>query len=613
LSAKDDLKVELLAPARDLETGLAAINAGADAVYLGASQFGARESASNALETIDQLAQYAHRYWARVYVTVNTLLFDEEIPLAVKLIRQLYNLGVDAVIIQDAGLLECDLPPMPLFASTQMHNTTPARVKFLQDVGFKRVILARELSLAQIREIRAQTTLELESFIHGALCVCYSGQCAMSYALGGRSGNRGQCAQPCRKRYRLVDGAGATLVKDSYLLSLHDLNLSTYIPDLLDAGVSSFKIEGRLKDKAYVTNVVGYYRQQLEGILTGKGLRRSSSGVSELDFSPDPGKTFNRGYTSYFIKGRNSSPIGRNETPKWVGESIGQVLSTRRLAFQLHLPQAITPGDGLCFFDRDGELQGTTVNAVDGDWITPDKIDGIHPGLNLYRNHDQVFINRLEKFAGSRKINLTFKVSEQPENLVLTAEDEDGNQVSLPVKGPKIPAEKPELALATLIKQLKKTGGTGFNCQSVITDLERPFFIPVGDLNALRRDAIEALSKVRKSHRDLWIGKIQPNNVPFPEKNLTYFGNVLNQKAHEFYKRHGVETIQPAAESGLDLTGEKVMTTKYCIRDQIGACLKKNKDMRIKEPLDLIDEQGHRFRLRFNCGECEMEVILGLK
>src|SRR5512146_2010374 len=308
-------KVELLAPAKDLETGVAAIACGADAVYIGAAKFGAREAAGNSLGDIAALVSYAHKYWARVYVTLNTLLYDEELPQVERMACELCEAGADALIIQDAGLLELDLPPLPLFASTQMHNHTPERVAFLEHAGFQRAILARELSLEQIREIRQKTSIELETFIHGALCVSYSGQCYMSYAIGGRRGNRGQCAQPCRKAYSLLGADGQELVHSRYLLSLRDFNLSSALADLIDAGVCAFKIEGRLKDKAYVMNVVAHYRTLLDGLLERRALRPAASGTVQLDFEPDPLKTFNRGYTSYFFKGRGA-PLASPDTPK---------------------------------------------------------------------------------------------------------------------------------------------------------------------------------------------------------------------------------------------------------------------------------------------------------
>ncbi len=596
-----------------METGLAAINAGADAVYIGASQFGARESASNAPDAIAQLTRYAHQYWARVYVTVNTLLFDQEIPQAVDLIHRLYQMGVDAVIIQDVGLLECDLPPIPLFASTQMHNHTPARVKFLEDVGFKRVILARELSLKQIHAIRLQTTIGLESFVHGALCVSYSGQCAMSYALGGRSGNRGQCAQPCRKLYRLVDGAGKTLVENSHLLSLHDLNLSAYLPELLAAGVRSFKIEGSLKDKAYVTNIVSFYRRALDQILPGMQLTAASSGHVDPGFNADPQKTFNRGYTSYFIQGRGAEKIGANLTPKWVGEPVGSVTRVDPQSFMLDSDISLHTGDGLTFFDPDRELSGTVVNRANAGWITPDRMGGIQPGLTLYRNHDRLYLAALEKQPFSRKINLTFRLEEAPHGFILAAEDEDGCRAEQPIDINRHVAIKPDQAIANIRHQLEKLGGTDFECQDVIINFSQPYFLTTAVVNAARRDVIDKLSQVRQVQRFIWRVDRVPNAIPFPDRELGYSGNVLNQKAYAFYRRHGVTKIQMAAESGLDMHGLKVMTTKYCLRDQYGWCLIKNKADSIKGPLSLVDEQGTNFPLRFNCKACEMEVYLGLK
>jgi len=417
---------ELLAPAQNLECGLAAIDAGADAVYIGAARFGARAKAGNSLADIEALAQHAHTYWARVYVTLNTLLYDDELPQAVRLAHQLHDIGVDALIIQDVGLLECDLPPIPLIASTQMHNHTPERVAFLEAVGFRRVILARELSLAQIKAIRQATTIELETFVHGALCVSYSGQCLMSYAIGGRSGNRGECAQPCRRVHSLVDGNGAVIVKDRHLLSLRDFNLSAHLGDLLDAGVTSFKIEGRLKEKTYVVNVVSAYRRALDRELAARDLAKSSSGRSSVDFTPDLNKTFNRGYTTYYLHGR-AEPPGSIDTPKMVGEVVGEVVAVDRRSFRL-APGAteLRNGDGLCFFDAEGVLQGTVVNAVNGSTITPNSMEHIRKGTRIYRNHDHVYLRQLEKSQPARTIAVQFTLEESPEGFTLTAEDEDG-------------------------------------------------------------------------------------------------------------------------------------------------------------------------------------------
>lgn len=612
--------VELLAPAKDLETGMAAINCGADAVYIGAAKFGAREAAGNSLSEIAALVAYAHKYWARVYVTLNTLLYDEEMPQAERLAADLYQAGADALIIQDSGLLELDLPPLPLFASTQMHNHTPQRVAFLEAVGIQRVILARELSLDQIRAIRAATSVELETFIHGALCVSYSGQCYMSYAAGGRSGNRGQCAQPCRKPYRLVDASGANLASGLYPLSLRDLNLTADLPALLAAGVTSFKIEGRLKDKTYVMNVVGHYRQQLDRLLAGQppgAYRAASSGRVYLGFSPDPRKTFNRGFTSYFLHGRKA-PVGSPDTPKALGEPVGRVTRLARNAFTLDGGVEIHRGDGLCFFSQPNTgqraLSGTTVNDVQGRTVFPEKMDGLAVGTLIYRNHDHAFLNTLEKSDNQRKIGVRLRLAATRAGLALFAQDEDGCEVMHALDVEKIPAEKPEQALATIEKQLRKLGGTCYECTYLRIDLPEAWFVPLSTLNALRRGALEALDRQRLEDYPRRSGGAKRNNVPYPETKLSFQGNVLNARARAFYQRHGVTEIEPAAESGLDMTGRKVMTSKHCIKHQIGACIRYNPDARelprLKEPLALVNEQGQRYPLHFNCAACEMEVYL---
>jgi 23S rRNA 5-hydroxycytidine C2501 synthase len=596
--------LELLAPAKDLETSLAAINCGADAVYIGASRFGAREAAGNSLADVEQLIRYAHKYWAKIYVTVNTLLHDDEIPEALKLIRQVYESGADALIIQDVGLLECDLPPIPLIASTQMHNYTPERVAFLEMVGFQRAILARELSLEQIRAIRQQTSIELETFIHGALCVCYSGQCYLSYAIGGRSGNRGQCAQPCRRAYSLVDGNGQTLVQDRHLLSIRDLNLSGRLRELVEVGVTSFKIEGRLKDKNYVKNIVGHYRRALDQL----GEPKSSSGQVELDFEPDPDKTFNRGYSEHFIAGRRAR-VGAPDSPKMVGEAIGTVREVRRTAFRLAAPMILNNGDGLSFFSAEKELTGTLVNRLEGEWITPAKMDGIHPGLALYRNQDKAFLDRLEKSRTARKIGVEMSLMEMPGGYRLEMRDEDGVTGSFEQIHAHQAADKPEQARALIEKQLGKLGETEFTCRNIRLMVQPMPFLPAAAWNELRRGAVESLHAARLQKRPRTQGGILPNAFPFPETELSYMGNVLNEKAAAFYRRHGVMKIEPTAERGLDLHGRKVMTTRYCIKYQLDACPREGAGQTLQEPLSLVDEDGHRLQLKFDCKECLMEVI----
>ena len=456
-------RIELLSPAKDLETGIAAINCGADAVYLGAAHFGAREAAGNPITDVERLIKYAHKYWVRVYVVVNTSLYDEELDEAQHLINQVAQAGADALIIQDAGLLELDLPPIPLFASTQMHNHTPERVSFLEQVGFQRAILARELSLTQIREIRAKTSIELETFIHGALCVSYSGQCYLSYAIGGRSGNRGQCAQPCRRAYKLVGPEGQVISKRRYLLSLHDLNLSASLDELVDAGVCSFKIEGRLKDKTYVMNVVAHYRKLLDAVLNDRAMRPTASGMIALDFEPDPNKTFNRGYSPYFLHDRGAD-IAANDTPKSTGEPLGAVVSVDRSSFMLEPGSPpLHPGDGICFLDANhDELTGTTINRVDGRSIFPENMENLKPGVPVFRNHDHAFIDRLIKSQSTRKIRVGLWLAAVTNGLCLTAIDEDGIQASVTQEIDLQPALQALKAQETMLRQLQKLGGDRF-------------------------------------------------------------------------------------------------------------------------------------------------------
>ena len=617
---------ELLAPARDYSCGVAAIDAGADAVYIGAPSFGARAKAGNALEDIARLVHYAHLYWARVYVTVNTLLYDAEIPQAVELIEALHALGVDGAIIQDVGLLECDLPPIPLIASTQMHNFTPARVKFLEQIGFHRAILARELTLSEIQAIRsATTTIELESFVHGALCVSYSGQCAMSYAVGGRSGNRGECAQPCRRRYDLVDGQGHVLQHSRHLLSLRDMNRITDLGALLDAGVSSFKIEGRLKDVPYVTTVVSAYRQALDDALAERaipersqspsGPKRSSSGQSRFIPVPDLGKAFNRGFTPYFLRGRGVSP-GATRTPKMVGEYLGSVVALSPRSFVVESDAEASNGDGLAFFGPSDELTGTVVNGSRrthrGLEITPNSTNGVVVGQSIYRNHDRAYETSIAASPPVRTLSVRFVLGETEKGLRLHVEDEDGTVAYVDSDGVLTPAQKPDQAEATARRQLARTGGTQYRCTEVELMWSQPIFVPVSKLNDLRRAALAELTRVREANRPVRSGRILRNEVPYPEPVLDYRGNALNSRAVAFYRRHGVVQIEPAAESGLDLRGRPVMSTRYCIKDELGWCPHLEGAPRLSEPLYLVDEAGHRYQLHFRCSDyperCGMDI-----
>lgn len=599
--------VELLAPAKDGPTARTAILCGADAVYLGAPRFSAREAAGNTVPVIGEVAEFAHGYYARVYVALNTLLRDEELPAAERMIHELYEAGVDGLIVQDVGLLELDLPPLPLIASTQMHNATIEKVQFLEQVGFSRVILARELTLDQIRRIRSRTQIELECFIHGALCVGVSGKCCMSYALGGRSGNRGQCAQPCRRLYSLRDQAGKEIVKDRHLLSLKDLSLADHLEELIEAGVTSFKIEGRLKDIPYVANTVGFYRRRLDAILAEHDLRRGSSGPVHLHFEPTLEKTFNRGFTDYGLTGRAGS-VASMDTPKSIGECVGTVVRVEESSFLLNGDQELRNADGLCFFDRRKNLDGTVVNRVEGRRVYPQKMHGIRVGQKIYRNFDYEFSRRLAGQAAERRIGLTMSLQEALDGLLLSGVDEDDNRAELVIAGQQ-PAQKKEAARQTTITQLTKLGNTIFECSDVQLQTQETYFLPVSRLNAAKRELVERLLRVREANRPRPAGGAERNEVPYPEKHLTYLDNVLNAKARAFYLRHGVETIEPAAESGVDLSGQIVMTTKLCLRKELGLCSGPGAKSPA-EPMILEDQDGRRYPLRFRCGPCGMEILI---
>lgn len=599
-------QIELLAPARDLECGLTAIDCGADAVYIGGPQFGARSRVGNSLDDIARLVEKAHVFGARVYVTLNTLLGDHELQAAVDLIHQVYERRVDGVIIQDMGLLECDLPPISLIASTQTHNTTPERVAFLEQVGFQRVILARELSLDQIKAIRAATSVELEAFVFGALCVGYSGQCLMSYAIGGRSGNRGECAQPCRKRYRIEDAQGRTVTDWRYLLSLRDWNLLGRLGELMDAGVSSFKIEGRLKDRGYVANVVTAFRQELDRLSSERGLVPSALGHCEPGFVPDLIKSFNRGFTDTFLDGRPESP-GAIESPSWIGELLGTVQAVQGGRFQLDASLALNNGDGLCFRDEQGQWSGTQVNGCRDGWVTPVKMEGFTVGQEVFRNLDQAFARAVERARPRRSLGVRLCWQQTDGGAILTATDEQGVQSQVEVESVGEHAQNPEAALGNLKRQLGKTGGTVFECleTSIVADELR--FWPVRVINQARREVLERLVQVRLAGYRPRQRRHVDNATPYPQATLDYLGNVLNDKAAAFYRRHGVTQIEPAAESGLDLAGRVVMTTKYCLRQELGGCLRQQTESR--EDWILVDEKGHRYELRFDCKACQMQVV----
>jgi putative protease len=494
-----------------------------------------------------------------------------------------------------------------------MHNHSAERVAFWERVGFSRAILARELDLDQIRAIRAATSIELEAFIHGALCVSMSGQCSLSYALGGRSGNRGQCAQPCRRLYCLQDAAGATLVPDKHLLSLRDLNLGTALRELVEAGVTSFKIEGRLKNKAYVMNIVGHYRRKLDALLVELGGRRASSGQTTLGFEPDPDKTFNRGYTTYFLHGRGAV-VASPDSPKHVGEPVGRVVDVRCDGFVLETAAPLHSGDGISFFGRDQELHGTVVNQINGAAVFPEKLGGIERGLRVFRNHDHAFVSHVVRSQNQRRIEVDLRLSESATGFRLQAIDQDGVAAGAEIDCARVWADKPDQARLVLERQLAKLGSSEFRASRVDLDLPRMPHVPLVTLNGLRRDLVEELSRQRARLRPVRVVAHAPNQAPFPEQELSFLGNVLNQKAAAFYRRHGVGRIEPAAESGLDMHGRKVMTTRMCIKYEMGLCPRAPGQPSRRcpaEPWFLVDDEDRRLRLDFRCGErdCVMEIF----
>jgi len=597
--------LELLSPARDLECGLAAINHGADAVYIGAPKFGARAAAGNSLKDIAALVSYAHKYWARVYITLNTILYDDELEEARGLAWQLYDSGADALIIQDMGLLELDLPPLPLFASTQTHNYEVEKIRFLEKVGLRRVILARELSLNQICAIRKATTCDLEFFVHGALCVSFSGLCYFSQVAKGRSANRGECAQMCRLPYTLTDGRGNVFAENQHLLSLKDLNLSAYLADLVDAGVTSFKIEGRLKESPYVKNITAFYRSKLDELIEGReSLCRSSSGKTTFFFEAEPEKTFSRGTTDYFIRGRRREIVSLH-TPKSVGKLIGSVDSIDTGFFTLERASQLHNGDGICFFDDNDELTGVNINTVSGNRVYPNSMEGIRPGLVLYRNFDHAFIQQLKSETSARKIAVKLIFREHKRGFQLRAVDEDGNEVEQLIEHPKEKAKNPEAANDAIRTQLSKLGKTDFLVREIVTELKDALFLPVGVLNQLRRDCISSLEAERGRKYPRRISSIAPNDFPYPATRLDYSANVVNEKAAQFYRRHGVKEIEKGVELQSDSSGKFLMTTRHCLKYQFDLC---RGEQGSTEELYLSDGKK-KYKLEFDCDNCVMKII----
>ncbi len=595
--------VELLAPAKDYKSAVDAIDYGADAVYIGGARFGARQAAGNPTEEIARVAEYAHRYGARVHVTLNTLLWDNELADAEKQARELAAVGVDALIVQDMALRRMNLP-IELHASTQTATRTPEQARFLAEAGFARVILERALSIAEIREICAATPAEVECFVHGAICVGYSGRCFLSRSMSERSGNRGACSQPCRLTWDLTDGRGRKYITGKHLLSVRDMNLSHRIGEMLDAGVRSFKIEGRLKDTLYIRNVVAYYRRAIdEALATRPHLHRSSVGESRPDFEPNTAKSFTRGESEYFFDSKRQG-VASFDTPKAVGEPIGRVVKVEGRRFLIDSDIALSAGDGLCFMTADG-LIGTNVNAVDGRRVTPNRMEGITAGAEVFRNYDHLFSRKVESSRTRRLIPTRATVRISASKITMEYTDCECVSAAISRDASFDKAKSVEANTANIRTQAAKSGDTIFTVTDVTVE-GGEWFVPASLMAELRRECLAKLLDARislpREHRIM-----AENPAPrYPQRELTAQENVTNRLAEQFYRDHGVERITRGLDLAASTSGECVMRSAYCLRREIGECLKRTP--RLKG--DLYIERGdRRYRLDFDCKNCEMCVI----
>ncbi len=628
-------QLELLSPARDADIGIEAVNHGADAVYIGGPAFGARATAGNGIRDLERLIAHAHRFNSRIFVTLNTILRDDELEDARKMAWQVYEAGADALIIQDMGLLEIDLPPIQLHASTQTDIRTPEKARFLQDAGLSQIVIARELDLQQIQAIRAATDpnrTTIEFFVHGALCVAYSGQCFISHAHTGRSANRGDCNQACRLPYEVQDGQGRIIAHEKHVLSMKDNNQSDNLRALIDAGVRSFKIEGRYKDLGYVKNITAHYRKLLDEIIEEGEFTRSSSGRTTFSFTPDPDQNFNREFTDYFVNGRQDD-IGAFDTPKTPGRAIGWVTQIGGNWFELETTDKATVlhnGDGLCYYDLQKELVGVhinraeSVNAKKGIWrvFPKDAIEGfkdLRKGLEINRNRDMDWVRTLDKKSSDRRIGLWAEFHETADGFALQLTDEDGFVGNARIAQEHQGATDAAKSEATLREQLGRFGATVFAVHDIRLNLTQPWFVPASALNQLRRDAVAALEDARaKGFVRLPRATPVAPPAPFPEDTLTYLANVYNHKAHDFYVKHGVKVIAAAYESKEEEGEVSLMITKHCVRYSMSLCPKQAKGVigvkgTIKaEPLQLINGK-EKLTLRFDCKPCEMHVVGRMK
>ena len=604
------IKIELLAPAKNYEYGVAAINAGADAIYIGAPKFGARHGATNSLEDIERLTNYAHLFGVKVFVTLNTVLFDSELDSARDIAVSLSRIGVDALIVQDMAYLMFGLD-IPLHASTQAAALTPEKVLFYQEAGFERVILERAMSIDDFKAIRKETTVELEAFVHGAICVSYSGQCYMGQAISGRSGNRGTCSQPCRSTYNLIDEKENVIIRNKHLLSLLDLNLSSYIPQIIDSGITSFKIEGRLKDISYLKNSVAHYRKKLDEYISSReDLIRSSDGISSVGFIPNPINTFSRRFTSYFIEGKKDIKFASLHTAKALGQEIGKIERVDKDSITIKSDFDFSGGDGVCYIDKWGNFGGTNINSSrrDGDRVVlyPNVISGMSVGAMIYRNSDKKYIDEVTSSKVVRKVDA---------RIVLTFSDDRKVSIKgIDVRGTSVhysdnvildEAKNVERAIDTFKTQLSKSGDTIYN----ITDVEiigEPCFMSVSTINNIRRELLDNLQSKRLSEYN----RNEKGTVNFPVPycdRLSYKANVTNRLSREFYSKCGYKNIEEGIESRdfSNYSNIDLMTTRYCVRKEIGECLLEGG----KYKSLYIENNGSRFELKFDCVKCEMKII----
>ncbi len=596
-------KIELLAPAKNRDSAFAAIDHGADAVYIGGARFGARHAAANSIDDIARVVEYAHAYGVKVHCTLNTLLFEEELPKAEESAREIVATGVDALIVQDMAFARMGLG-VDLHASTQMCNMTPEGVRFLEQCGFSRVVLERALSLSQMLEIAQTSSIELEAFVHGAICVGHSGRCYLSRSLSERSGNRGECSQPCRLSYDLCNSEGRKLLENKHLLSVKDLNLSSQIGAMLDAGIVSFKIEGRLKDIGYTKNIVAHYRAALdEQLRLRPDMVRASQGVSTVEFTPNPSKSFTRGESEYLFWGQARN-VASFESPKSVGENLGKVSQQRGGRFRLQTPHALHAGDGICFFTPEG-MMGTNINRVEGDWFEPNRTDGLARGVEIFRNFDKEFGDTLERCRTRRKIATRARVTITPALITVHFTDLEGNCGSASCEGHFEEPRNEAKMLSVIQSQLLKSGETIFAVEDI--DIEGEIlFIASSTLAQLRREALAALHAERLATYQRPAPFVEQPEAKLAQEHLTGEYNVVNSLARQFYLDHGARSIEQGHDLTAQFDSQRVMESSYCIRREIGECLKEGSTLR--EEL-YIERGAARYRLDFDCQKCRMNLI----